>query len=607
MKKLAAIFLSLVLLLAVCASASAAVKVPTTIEETGIKTDFKVPEIDMSGAKFLEVSNVKVETSADGYIVTGDFSVTPDWADIYSNEAEESTYLTWDEDKKAFVSDSLLVADDLIISFGGGEWGDDGEIITYWQTSLDMNTLELDYAYYETEKVVYDMFDDGFIGYTEKDSELYVSLNPEKGYFSYDNGSVSYGKSEYSTYYNDYKNDIYLSIYDTYSYYSAPTGENEFMYVEFMPSGKVSYYGFDTIDENGLTLRYSYNRFGQLNSVNYYGDTEDGFVDLYWYNGQWYDWNTDEVVDLDIKVNDAVGPYAEPYVINAPAKTLAEADLNNGSVFEGMTIINGEEVEGYFYDDGIVNAFYTQDGALHDYSYSNFDGSKYVRYGADGTLQYADIYLADGTNYWFYEGKWMTMDAETDKAIVLDGQPKDADLSDMPDLLLPVVAAKPEHDWYPMNTLGLAALSMKDLGISADWHNVAPVDLTTDGTTVFTLVGGESWILGNAYVTVADGNVTVTYELLKGHGYMKEEKLNWFLTKADLTEENLKAESNYAFGEPVSIEEDLKGAETAILFIDSKVTFRQPYFDAYNYSTRYYRNRENWKEYREGLIEMIGE
>ncbi len=604
MKKLAAIFLSLVLLLAVCASASAAVKIPTTIEETGIKTDFKAPEIDLSGAKFLEVSNVKVETSADGYIVTGDFSVTPDWVDIYSNEAGESTFLNWDEDKKAFVSDSLLVADDLIISFGGGEWDDDGEIITYWQTTLDMNTLELDYAYYENEKASYDMFEDGSIGYTEKDSNLYMSLDPEKGYFSYDDGTVSYGKSQYSTYYSDYTNEIYLDIYDTYAVYTVPTSNNESMFVEFMPNGKISYYGFNTYNEDGTELDISYNRYGQLNSASYY-DADGNYY--YWWANTWYNGDTDEVVNLGIEVPTAAGPYAEPYVINAPAKTLAEADLDSGSVFEGFITIGNERTDGYIFEDGIVNAFYTMDGALYNYSYSNFDGSKYVQYTADHVLMYADVYLEDGTNYWFYEGQWMTTDPVTDEVVVLDGQPAGVDLSDMPDLFEVPSTAKPKHDWYPMNTLGLAALSMKDLGISADWHNVAPVDLTTDGTTVFTLVGGESWILGNAYVTVADGNVTVTYDLLKGHGYMKEEKLNWFLTKADLTEENLKAESNYAFGEPVSIEEDLNGAETAILFIDSKITFRQPYFDAYTYTTRYYRNRENWKEYRAGLIEMLGE
>ncbi len=86
---------------------------------------------------------------------------------------------------------------------------------------------------------------------------------------------------------------------------------------------------------------------------------------------------------------------------------------------------------------------------------------------------------------------------------------------------------------------------------------------------------------------------------------MKEEKLNRFLSKADLTEENLRAKSYHAFGQPVSIAEDLKGAETTILFIDSKVTFRQPCFDTCSYTTRYDRNRENWREYREGLIEMI--
>ena len=68
MKKLVTVILSLVLLLAVCASATAAVKIPTTIAETGIDLNFKAPVVDMSGAKFLEVSNLKLETTETGYV-----------------------------------------------------------------------------------------------------------------------------------------------------------------------------------------------------------------------------------------------------------------------------------------------------------------------------------------------------------------------------------------------------------------------------------------------------------------------------------------------------------------------------------------------------------
>ncbi len=269
-----------------------------------------------------------------------------------------------------------------------------------------------------------------------------------------------------------------------------------------------------------------------------------------------------------------------------------------------------EFVTTFVSEDFSISVYFDENGQMDSYEYS-IDNNATAIYMPDGTLDYVwyyDMETATAT-YWDEQNGWHTRfwDSETETVVYT---PTDApDDAVDPTTLKPliIVVTKPKHDWYPMNTLGLAALSMKDLGISSDWHNVAPVDLTTDGTTVFTLVGGDAWILGNAYVTVADGNVTVTYDVYEGHGYMKAEKLNWFLSKDDLTEENLKADSNYAFGQPVSIAEDLKGAEIAILFIDSKITFRQPYFDAYNFTTRYYRNRENWKEYREGLIEILGE
>ena len=374
MKKLAAIFLSLVLLLAVCATASAAVKIPTTIEETGISMDFTAPEIDMSGAEFLEVSNVKVETTEDGYVVTGEFSVAPEWASIFSEAGDGYVSLHWDEDLKAFVSDELLTDDDLIISFDGGEWDDEGEPIISWYTQLYMDTLELQHQHYNDEKVSYSKSGEGDLSYLDLATDTYISVNPETGDYSYYDGKVERSKNEDGTFYSDIENGIDLSIYEDYSYYHASTGENESLYVEFMPNGKLSYYGFNTFGEDGSELSYSYNRYGQLNGVNYWTSGHESYY--YWWDGVWYNGDTDEVADLDIEVSTAAGPYAEPYVIKAPSATLDGADTENGSVWEGyLTTADGERTEGYIYDDGIVNAFYTTDGKLYHYSYSNYDGS----------------------------------------------------------------------------------------------------------------------------------------------------------------------------------------------------------------------------------------
>lgn len=266
------------------------------------------------------------------------------------------------------------------------------------------------------------------------------------------------------------------------------------------------------------------------------------------------------------------------------------------------TIIDGTDVE----------AYYDEAGALSHYSFSIV--SSRVTFLADGTLE--SVTYMDPETYEFYlwnqEYGWHTQlwDSETGELVITPVEMPEGAVD--PETLEPLVivippVVMPEKIWYPNNTLGLAGVSLKDLGISNNWRNVLPVDLTQEGTTAYTLVGSDCYILGTAYVTVAEGSVTVTYKLMYGEGYIQSEKLNWFLTRDELSDEALKADSAYAFGVPVSIADELGGAEMAILFIDSRITYRQPYFNDFDFAPTYWRNMPTWKSFRNVLIQMLGE
>ena len=60
-----------------------------------------------------------------------------------------------------------------------------------------------------------------------------------------------------------------------------------------------------------------------------------------------------------------------------------------------------------------------------------------------------------------------------------------------------------------------------------------------------------------------------------------------------------------AFGQALSIGEDLGGAANAILFICNRVTYGQPCYGSTGYLTRYWPNRQRWIDYRAGLTELL--
>lgn len=163
--------------------------------------------------------------------------------------------------------------------------------------------------------------------------------------------------------------------------------------------------------------------------------------------------------------------------------------------------------------------------------------------------------------------------------------------------------------WYNANTVGVAGLSLKDLGIADDWHNIVPVDLTKTGWQVFTLVGADAHVIGNAFVAVNNGAVSVSFKYAGGPTAMivpHSECIKWFTSLDEITAEALAStEGGLTSADAVNVQTDLGGADVAYLSVNNKVSFRSPIDADGNVLPRYFRNAPNWVAYREQLQTMI--
>ena len=393
------------------------------------------------------------------------------------------------------------------------------------------------------------------------------------------------------------------------SWYSWYEEDNRFTYQYTTPDGGYVDVTYNSVNGNvrnyticdGSGMSISYNRYGQITGG--YAPTDEG--DYYWdsYSKQWYNGETGEPNDElpALTLDEYPALYAEPYILYKPSANLKDLDTTEGSLYET------EDGRVYYWSENL-DAVYDENGKLVSYSYGNLEGTKSVCYDANDVLLNATIRMPDGTYYsydnengWFYDNgdEWIEID-ESDL-------PEDVTVDDMEPLKDPVpVASKVKYTWYDHNTVGLVGLSLRDMGITDKWYNVVPVDLTQDGVQVFDLVGSNLFHIGKAAVIVQDGKVSVDYDLFFGHGYVKDECVQWFTSLDDITTDFLNnPTSDLAFGQELSIADDLGGAETAILFICNRVTYRQPYNGDTGYLSRYWPNRQRWIDYRAELTELL--
>lgn len=165
-----------------------------------------------------------------------------------------------------------------------------------------------------------------------------------------------------------------------------------------------------------------------------------------------------------------------------------------------------------------------------------------------------------------------------------------------------------ETIWYPNNTVMLCGLTLQeaDPSLPEKWYNVIPVDLRQEGRQTYTLMISNMFYIGQCYVDVWDGEVTVSYALADNTAVEPLSSYGrWFTALHQITADTIdSAADGFAFGEPVSIADDLGGADVALLFIRCKATYYQPFRDG-SALTRYWRNKPDWKEFREGLQELM--
>ena len=164
----------------------------------------------------------------------------------------------------------------------------------------------------------------------------------------------------------------------------------------------------------------------------------------------------------------------------------------------------------------------------------------------------------------------------------------------------------PDYIVYPDNTLSLVGLPLRELdpALTDRWYHIVPVDLTKEGVFRYDLAASNMVYMGFCEVTVRDGKVTVDYQLPHGPIDVGKQCVAWFTDLGDITREFLEnPRSDFRFGEPADIAEDLQGKDTAILFVCNRVTYRL--LRGHSFLPQYYDTKPAVKALRQVLAELL--
>ena len=129
-----------------------------------------------------------------------------------------------------------------------------------------------------------------------------------------------------------------------------------------------------------------------------------------------------------------------------------------------------------------------------------------------------------------HKGKWVVKEAATAKK---DGTKELRCTNINPDTgrtcnaLLDVKSYKYAEMMYNNTITGFGPCT-RDLIGGKTWNRVTPVDLSVDGTYTYDLVASNKYVVGTLVVTVANGTVTVNYELNANQIKITEETLTLY-------------------------------------------------------------------------------
>ena len=249
---------------------------------------------------------------------------------------------------------------------------------------------------------------------------------------------------------------------------------------------------------------------------------------------------------------------------------------------------NGEVEYEALFSDGLLNKLEVE---LED-----VDGAEYeVRFSAGGKIEYAEYETDDGEIY-FDGSEWHNGNGEKVEGPDLSFIKKYFD------------GYRLKHPAYPHNTMGLVGLPLRELypQLTRKWYHILPVDLTKEGVFRYPTVVSNMYYMGYCELTVQDGKVTVDYAVPLGNFTPEKQCMAWFTDIQEITPAFLdNPQSDYRYGKPVDIQTELKGQDTALLFMCNTVSYQIPLTDNFTFPAKFYSTSPSVQAVQRELRELL--
>ncbi|MBQ8555944.1 MAG: hypothetical protein IJ438_08735 [Clostridia bacterium] len=132
----------------------------------------------------------------------------------------------------------------------------------------------------------------------------------------------------------------------------------------------------------------------------------------------------------------------------------------------------------------------------------------------------------------------------------------------------------PNAVWYDMTVCSVGPHFRDLTTLTSRWDMFTPIDISADGVQTYDLIAGDTHIIGTVTVTVAEGNVTVTYDLVNKNIILDGEFLTILPSLSAVETLDQGKLTAYTFGEPISIADQLAGDTKVLLYIRNEVRYR---------------------------------
>ncbi len=355
-------------------------------------------------------------------------------------------------------------------------------------------------------------------------------------------------------------------------------------------------YAMEYYSENGkLLAKVTQDTSGNISAYDAAGklayqavDITDGYYMETYYKGQ-------PVRRMEVNYGDT--DQARMYYEDGVLKERWAVNADGGyTIFDSEGILIGT----LQYDDfmGYNYKRYDAQGKLSEYAAMNTSGPNtlYTVYNGSGDLKTLVVYSSYYNMQYAYDaktGRWYINNVPYGGPAPLD-----------------VYATGLKTSWYPNNTLCSFGPQFRDMapGLTDKWYMFTPVDLSQDGTQSFELIASNMYVIGSVQVTVSGDSVTVGYTTAQGqygHVYMKSEYLNFFPDLQSVAAvDPEKLGGGFAFGQAISIQNDLGGDTNVLMFIRNVATYRNSVRDGVSLP-RYYKTDTRHTELRDAMLALM--